>query len=86
MKRDCRCSSASSTIRPASRDFEERRVTEDVVIDCTAIDRMAEEAARINRENRREIRRLQRVVSALRYILGALVAVSIAFAVLWWLA
>ncbi len=61
-------------------------MTEDVVIDCTAIDRMAEEAARINRENRREIRRLQRVVSALRYILGALVAVSIAFAVLWWLA
>lgn len=61
-------------------------MTEDVVIDCTAIDRMAEEAARINRENRREIRRLQRVVSALRYILGALVAVSIAFAALWWLA
>ena len=61
-------------------------MTEDVVIDCAAIDRMAEEAARINRENRREIRRLQRVVSALRYILGALVAVSIAFAVLWWLA
>lgn len=61
-------------------------MTEDVVIDCTAIDRMAGEAARINRENRREIRRLQRVVGALRYILGALVAVSIAFAALWWLA
>lgn len=61
-------------------------MTEDVVIDCTAIDRMAEEAARINRENRREIRRLQRVVGALRYILGSLVAVSIAFAALWWLA
>ena len=39
-------------------------MTEDVVIDCTAIDRMAEEAARINRENRREIRRLQRVVNS----------------------
>lgn len=43
-------------------------MTEDVVIDCTAIDRMAEEAARINRENRREIWRLQREACVLRCI------------------
>lgn len=61
-------------------------MTEDVVIDCTAIDRMAEEAARINRENRREIWRLQREACVLRCILGALAVVSIALAVLWWLA
>lgn len=51
------------------------------MIDIEAVDKMAAEAARINRQQRREIQRLRREVGALWFILGALAVAGI----LWWL-